>query len=121
MNFEEFKALALNPPRYLGETICRLDVYCYVDEWGDIGDGSELHHGLRGYYSTLTSAKRCMSEVYESLRKEGFRIYCAIITELPTNVNMHIDRPVSVHVYDEDSNLIEQTLCSQLLRVNEHT
>ncbi len=121
MTYEEFKELALNPPRYQGGTICRLDVYCYVAEWGDFSDGAELHHGFRGYYSALTGAKRCMSKVCESLRKEGFRIYCAIITELPTNVNMHIDRPVSVRVFDEDANLIEQTLCSQLWRNNEPT
>ena len=39
MTFDEFKALALNPPHYDGGTICRLDVYCYADEWGDMSDG----------------------------------------------------------------------------------
>lgn len=121
MTFEEFKELALNPPRYQGGTICRLDVYCYANEWGDLGNGSELYRGFRGYCSTLTGANHCMSEVYESLQKEGFRIYCTIITELPTKMNMHIDRPVSIKVFDEDANLIERTLCSQLWIDNEPT
>lgn len=121
MTFDEFKALALNPPRYQGGTICRLDVFCYADEWGDMSDGAELHHGFQGYYSTWEEANSSMSQVYDSLLKEGFRIYCAIITELPTNVNMPIDRPVSVKVYDEDAYLIERTLCSKLWRDNEPT
>ena len=80
MTFDEFNALALNPPRYEGVTICRLDVYCYADEWEDMSDGAELHLGFRGYYSTCTEADSSMLQVYESLREEVFRIYCAIIT-----------------------------------------
>lgn len=114
MTFDEFKELALNPPRYQGGTIYRLDVYCYVDEWGDLSDGSELHHGFQGYCSAWAEADSGLMQVYETLKKEGFRIYCAIITELPTCVNMPIDRPVSVRVYDEDAILIERTLCSKL-------
>ncbi len=118
MTFEEFKELALNPPRYQGGTICRLDVYCYADEWGDMSDEAELHHGFRGYYSSWAEADGCLMRVYETLAKEGFRIYCAIITELPTYVNMPFDRPVSVQVYDEGANLIERTLCSQLWMID---
>lgn len=121
MTFEDFKELALNPPHYQGETICRLDVYCYSEEWGDMSDGSELHHGFRGYYLTSSEANGLMPQVYESLLNEGFKIYCAIITELPTNVNMFNDKPVSIKVYDESANLIEHTLCSNLRCDNEPT
>ena len=51
MTFDEFNALALNPPRYEGVTICRLDVYCYADEWEDMsGTASRIPRLLLNLY-----------------------------------------------------------------------
>ena len=38
MTYEEFKALALNPPPYDGQSVFRVDTYCYYEEWIDMGN-----------------------------------------------------------------------------------
>lgn len=61
MRFEEFKELAMNPPQYDGQSVFRVDTYCYYEEWIDMGEPyslhlehSSLHHSLADAESSLT-------------------------------------------------------------------
>ena len=38
MTFEEFTELAMNPPPYDGQSVFRVDTYCYYEEWIDMGE-----------------------------------------------------------------------------------
>lgn len=118
MTFEEFRELALHPPQYKGGTICRMDVYAYTDKWFD-HEGGELFKAHTSYYDSWANANGSLSRIYDDVCQEGWKIYCSIIYEIPTGIDMRFEKYTSVMVYDENCNLIDRTLCAYPCGIND--
>lgn len=119
MTFDEFKALALNPPRYQGRTICKLDVYGFPDEWIDGSGHYNLLRSYSSYYVSCGDALNDMPRVYDSVCKTGLNIYCSFIYEIPTGIDMRFQKCTRVVAYDSECNLIDQTLCAFPCGIND--
>lgn len=113
MTYEEFKILALNPPRYDGQSIFRVDTYCYYDESIETGDSYELMLEHSSFYLSLKDAELALPEIKLNVMSDNSKIYCHFIYELPIGVDMRLDRYVSVRVYDDSGNLTELSVCSR--------
>lgn len=118
MKFEEFKELALNPPLYKGGTICKLVVYGYYDEWVDESGCYGLIKAWSAYYGAWAEANSDMSRVYKEVCKDGMKIYCSFICEIPTYIDMRFEKYTRVLAYDSECELIDLTLGSFPCRMN---
>lgn len=119
MTFEEFKELALNPPLYKGGTIFRVDVYGYYDEMIYDEGGCRLTKAHTSYHIAWTKAESALPKIFDAISKEGLKIYCALIYEIPTGIDMRYDRYTRVASYDAESRLIDRTLCADACCVND--
>lgn len=119
MTFEEFKELALNPPQYIGGTVYRVEVYGYYDEWIDDSGCYGLVKANTSYYTSHSDAQRALSEIYRSVCKDDLKIYCTLIFEIPTGIDMRFEKYTCVLSYDSDCNLIDKTLCAYPRCVND--
>lgn len=119
MTFEEYKELALNPPLYKGGTICRVDVYGYYDEWICDEGGCRLIKAHTSYHINWAEAVSALPKIYDAVKKDGQKIYCALIYEIPTGIDMRYERYTRVASYDAECRLIDQTLSAESCCVND--
>lgn len=119
MTFEEFKELALNPSRYTGGAVYRVEVYAYYDEGIDDCGCYSLVKANTSYYTSDGDAQSALSEIYRSVCKDDLKIYCALIFEIPTSIDMRFEKYTRVLSYDSDCNLIDRTLCAYPCCVND--
>lgn len=113
MTFEEFKALALNPPPYDGQSVFRVDTYCYYEEWIDMGEPYSLHLEHSSLHHSLADAESSLTEIKSKIIEKGMKVYCHFIYEIPVGFDTRMDKYASIRVYDECGNLTEQSVCSQ--------
>lgn len=111
MTFEEYESLALNPPKYNGTSIFRIDTYCYVVENCVCGEDYELHLRNSAFYLSLEDAETALSSIKKSVETDELKIFCHFVYELPTEKNTWFDKYLSIRRYDEKGNLSERTLC----------
>ena len=120
MTFEEFKELALNPPEYGGGKIYRLEVFGYYDEWINEDGGYGLVHANTSYYTSLEEAQSALLPIYDSVsKKDGLKIYCSLIYEIPTGIDMRFAKYSRVFSFDDEGELIDHTLCAYPCGINE--
>lgn len=112
MTYEEFKALAMNPAQYAGQSIFRVDTFCYYDEWVEAEEPSSMMLKHSSFHLSLKDAESALSGIKSDVTSDKSKIYCHFIYELPVGVDMRLDRYVSVRVYDDSGNLTEQSVCS---------
>lgn len=145
MTYEEFKAVAMNPPYTPEPSVYRIDVYriikpdngkscftIYPDE--DISEALSRIDDIpdepdedREYYPEF---KVCKSESFimhtfedaqrflhsEAISKEDYRpLYCIRIYELPFGKDVVNDLCKREWVFDSELNLVNQSACSSLL------
>lgn len=120
MTFEEFKELALNPPEYEGVKIYRLEVFGYYDEWINEDDDYGLVHANTSYYTSLERAQSALLPIYDSVSKKGgLKIYCSLIYEIPTGIDMRFAKYTRVFSFDDEGELIDHTLCAYPCGIND--
>lgn len=110
MTFDEFKALALNPPHYDGGTIFRVDTYCYCKEWVDTEYELERKH--RSFYLSLKEAEASLKDIKLKIETDGIKVYCHFVFEIPTGIDVHSEKYISVRTYDGDGKLEDQSVCT---------
>lgn len=115
MTFEEFKALALNPPYIDRHCVYRVDMHRYVKRFKDAKDVTEFEVRL------------CQSFMYDDWQGVQKRIpyfihgeryneqlYALYIYELPLNCDVSIGQYQRLWVYERNGNLNTQSICSTL-------
>lgn len=110
MTFDEFKALALNPPHYDGGTIFRVDTYCYCKEWVDTE--YELERTHRSFYLSLKEAEETLIDIKPKVETDDMKVYCHFVFEIPTGIDVHFEKYISVRTYDADGKLEDQSVCT---------
>lgn len=119
MTFEEFKELALNPPVYEKEKIYRLEVFGYYVEWINKDGCYGLVRVNTSYYTSLDGAQRALPQIYQSATKDGLNIYCSLIYEIPTGIDMRFEKYSRVFSFDDKCELIDHTLCAYPCGIND--
>ena len=119
MTFEEFKELALNPPIYQGGKIYRLEVFGYYNEWINDDGGYGLVRAHTSYYQSLEGAQNAMPRIYQSVSKDDLRIYCSLVYEIPTGIDMRFEKYSRVFSFDAQCKLIDHTLCAYPCGIND--
>ena len=115
MTFEEFKQLALNPPRRNVPVIFRLDVFimddlpvhrkCYYPKFS-VSQYKEI------FCKTVSQAETIIQKLVRKKDKEG-NLYAFYLKELPFGKDVSYCS-ASCRVYDGKGILIEQSRCSSL-------
>lgn len=118
MTFEEFQKLASNPPVYEKGKIYRLEVFGFYDEWINDDGCYGLFKANTSYFSSYGDAQSALSKIYRTVCKDGLKIYCALLYEIPTGIDMRFERYTRVLSYDADCKLIDHTLCSYPCGIN---
>ena len=106
MTFEEFRELALNPPFYKGRTIYRVEVYGYYDEWISEDGGYGLVRANTSYYTSLDGAQNVLPRIYDSVSIDELKIYCSLIYEIPTGIDMRFEKYTRVFSYNDICHVI---------------
>ena len=118
MTFEEFRELALNPTFYKGRTIYRVEVYGYYDEWISEDGGYGLVRANTSYYTSLDGAQNVLPRIYDSVSIDELKIYCSLIYEIPTGIDMRFEKYTRVFSYNDKCELIDHTLCDYPCSIN---
>lgn len=123
MTFDEFKELALNPPIYKDGSIYRVEVYIYDEgECIDDSDYYDLYKVNISFYASFGDVQSALTKIYKTLCKDGLKICCSLIYEIPTGIDMRrFERYTRVLSYDADCKLIDHTLCSYPCRMKYET
>ena len=119
MTFNEFKALALNPPIYDKGKIYRMEVFGYYDEWVNDDGVYGLVIAHTSYHLTIEQARTFMLQVYKNVSEEGLKIFCSLVYEIPTGIDMRFEKYSRVFSFDAVGGLIDQTLCAYPCGINE--
>lgn len=122
MTFEEFKALALNPPYIDRQCVYRVDMHRYTNRLKDAKDVTEFE------------VKLCQSIMYADWRRVRFmlprfihkeylneQLYALYIYELPINCDISCDQYQRLWVYDRTGNLNAQSVCAAMIKELDHT
>lgn len=114
MIYEEFKQLALNPPK-----ISRLSVY-----WLEVVTVSDLPERRKNYYPSFEverntlyvcqTIQKAESLIKKEVKEKGENIYCFYLHRLPFGINIKWNWGCVEWVYDAQGVLIEQSRCSKL-------
>ena len=91
MTYEEFKELALNPPRRDMETIFKVVVYSVnerVYSRRSHYPKFELSHRTIGYYHSVDDSEKIISEIVGDNNKYKSELYCFYIKEYPVGVKV---------------------------------
>lgn len=126
MTFEEFKALALNPPRR--DMVTMFEVIEY--DVKDLPERKRSHypkfdvgHYRVGISYSLSGAEVLMHKAIERAKVYNDEIYCFHIKEYPVGELLSFawdDYGESWRLYDRNGQLLDKTYCSGLER-NHHT
>lgn len=119
MTLNEFKELAINPPVYEKGKIYRLEVFGYYDEWVNNDGVYGLVRANTSYYTSLDGAKSVLPRIYHSVSKDELKIYCSLIYEIPTGIDMRFEKYSRVFSFDDKYELIDNTLCAYPCGIND--
>lgn len=122
MTFEEFKELAMNPPRRDEETIFEVIEY----DVKDLPERKRSHypkfdvrHYRVGISHTLSEAEVLMHKAIERAKLYNDEIYCFHIKEYPVGELLSVawdDYGESWRLYDSNERFLDKTYCSALER-----
>lgn len=120
MTYEEFKALALNPPRRDEETIFEVIEYDVKDLPGRKRNHYpkfDVRHYRVGICHTLPEAEALMYEAIKRAEEYNDEIYCFHIKEYPMGELLDFlweDYGESWRLYDSQGRFLDKTYCSSL-------
>ena len=120
MTFEEFREIALNPPRRDVETIFEVIEYDVEDLTGRRRNHYPkfyVRHFCIGYGKTLSEAENIMKDGIKEADKYDTEIYCFHIKEFPIGEYMSFHWEgygVSWRLYDSTGRFLDRTYCSDL-------
>lgn len=118
--FEEFKVLALNPPKYGGNSIFSVEKY-FVLNLDDTHKSyyPEFHLGNRvvGYCSSLENAEKLIRDIVGKHQKAHLDLYCFYIKEFPVDKKSDCrgDYGLSMRLYDGSGKFVDRSYCSGLV------
>lgn len=123
MTFEEFKELALNPPKRNDETIFEVEGFT-IDENqgrkpGQLYPKFYLEKHLIGFSHTIDDSEKLIFDFIDMMKKMTSVPYCFYVKEYPLNENLQYFRDgyaLSMKLYDRDGLFIDQTYCSALIK-----
>lgn len=122
MTFEEFRAMAINPPRRDMETIFEVIEYDVKELAGRKRSHYpkfDVRHFCVGYGKSLTEAEKIMKEAIAYAGKYDTEIYCFHIKEFPIGEYISFNWEgygVSWRLYDSTGRFLDKTYCSDLER-----
>lgn len=124
MTFEEFRYIAMNPPKRDIETIFEIIEY-------DVRDLPEhrrnhypkfgVYHFRVGFGRTLTEAETIIKDAVDEAGKQNREVYCFHIMEFPLGEYIDsgtfwIDYGIEWRLYDASGRFLDKTYCSELTR-----
>lgn len=124
MTFEEFRALALNPPQRDEETIFEVVEYTinenyYLSDKKPKYPKFDLSHYTVGFCLSLEEAEALILDGIENDRKCSAEPYCFYVKEYPLGKFIgHVweEYAVSMRLYDSTGHMIDRTYCSGMQR-----
>lgn len=142
MTFDEFKQLALHPPKKDEPTIFRIKAF-YIDNaeiemrkdmmtFESVENDHNINMDLpyypcysvqclvESYALSLADAEQAIKRIIHESEEPVAELYCIYVDELPLGDNTHMNC-VSRCLYDCEANLIEQSMCSDTYINEEHT
>ena len=119
MTFNEYKNLALNPPVYDKGKIYRMEVFGYYDEWVNDDGAYGLVIAHTSYHLTIEQARTFMLQVYKNVSEDGLKIFCSLVYEIPTGIDMRFEKYSRVFSFDAVGGLIDHTLCAYPCGIND--
>lgn len=120
MTFEEFKALALDPPRRDEETIFQVVEYTINENLGrrkSLYPEFDLRHKTVGFCHSVAEAEKLIEEAIADDRKYKSDPYCFYVKEYPINVYLGTiweGYGVSMRLYDSKGRFLDRTYCSAM-------
>lgn len=122
MTFDEFKALALNPPYIVAKCVYRVDMHRYIKQQKDARDVTEFE--VRLCRSFMYDDWQLIQRLLQRFINRGYfnsQLYALYVYQLP----IHKDVPFGLYqrlwVYDSLGNLNAQTMCTSLIEEIDHT
>lgn len=122
MSFEEFKELALNPPRLDEETIFQVMEYT-VNSYPGCNESPypkfSLSHRLIGLSHSISKAERLIEEAIANNKKYRRESYCFYIKEIPVGLyfgSVWDDEYISLRLYNSDGQFLNRSYCSTMSR-----
>lgn len=122
MTFEEFKALALNPPRRKEESIFEVTMY----EVKDLPERRRNHYpsfevecSRIGFTHTIEDAEQFIAETIKAYDNNIDDIYCFHVKEYPIGRALDMSWPgygLSWRLYDNSGRILDKTYCSSMER-----
>lgn len=124
MTFEEFKALALNPPQREEETIFEVVEYAVNEDLYQTKKKSkypkfDLSHHTVGFCHSLDDAEVLIKDAIEDDKEYSTEPYCFYVKEYPVGKFIgHVweEYAVSMRLYDSTGCMLDRTYCSGMQR-----
>lgn len=118
MTFDEFKALALNPPHIDRECVYRVDIHRYVKRFKDV---TEFEVKLCQSFM-YTDWQRVQKLIPQFIHHERYNehLYALYVYQLPLNCDVSRDQYQRLWVYDRKGNLNARSMCSALIEELNH-
>lgn len=124
MTFDEFKAMALNPPQRDEETIFEVVEYTvnehlYLTRKKQKYPTFDLSHSTVGFCHTLENAEDLIKDVIDYDEKLSVEPYCFYVKEYPVGKFIgHVweEYAVSMRLYDSSGRMLDRTYCSGMQR-----
>ena len=122
MTYEEFKALALNPPRRDEETIFQVVEYTVNENLGrrkSLYPEFDLRHKTVGFCHSVAEAEKLIEDAIADDRKYKSDPYCFYVKEYPVGIFLGTTWEgygVSMRLYDSGGHFLDQTYCSAMNR-----
>lgn len=116
MTFEEFKALALNPPRRDEKTIFQVVEYTVNENLGrrkSLYPEFDLRHKSVGFCHSVIEAERLIADAIADDRKYKSEPYCFYVKEYPVGVCLGTiweGYGVSMRLYDSEGHFLDKDL-----------
>lgn len=120
MTFEEFKNLALNPPKRDVETffeVIKIEIAPLKDGKRSHYPSFKVYRQLSGVTHTLEEAETLMMKIINKTKEYNHDIYCFHIKEYPFGeiaVDAFGGYGMSWRLYDADGKFMDKTYCSAL-------
>lgn len=121
MTFDEFKALALNPPYIDGECVYRVDIHRYVKQIKDAKDVTEFEVKLCQSFM-YTDWQRVQKMIPQFIHHERYNehLYALYVYQLPVNCDVSRNQYQRLWVYDRKGNVNAQSMCSAMIEELDH-
>lgn len=122
MTYEEFEALALNPPRRDEETIFQVVEYTVNGNLGrrkSLYPKFDLRHKTIGFCHSVVDAEKLIADAIKDDKKYKSDPYCFYVKEYPVGAYLGTiweGYGVSMRLYDSEGHFLDRTYCSAMER-----